>query len=481
LPSTWTTNPGPWFVEAVPVFTFLGSINLTQLLVEINPQENTAIIEVAYTGDVTDRPTVVVGAIESCPASETDRYQNGKIVQASTIQQIQSYLDGGSPVPLLEKDTTYTITANYDVMVTEKDKPPLPFNGVTQAWSFKTDKKPPTKLDPWVLCTSPDQNEKFFFYKDPVDVIFNDQSLIQLFGKLGYQLELDLRAADGLPDTTAAPVKTVSVSGVGTAAYDSLQELVASGKLPCVGGTSQYQNQIFTAHVTLRPLMGYTLDINTNPSTTPPPDPAKPVTPLFRRSFNTGRYPSMTALAKDLGASLVLHRPLKQKLTFPLTPNTVMPDQDIQNGFIAAGEQALPAAEKNAIVIYWVPSSPGGPYVPHAILIDSVEPLWRTRREPGFTYPIPTDPSFRIVTIEAVPALEITELGGPSIGRYVVSPGGTRTVALFNAGFSPPSGGTKVTLALHRPASSVYGLADRVDVIVALPVAPQAPWENDHV
>jgi hypothetical protein len=205
------------------------------------------------------------------------------------------------------------------------------------------------------------------------------------------------------------------------------------------------------------------------------------VTPLFRRSFNTGKYPTMTALAKDLGASLIVHRPLKQKLTFPLAAHTVMPDQDIQNGFTAAGEQALPAAEKNAIVIYWVPSSPGGPYVPHAILIDSVEPLWRTRQEPVFTNPIPTDPSFKIVTINPVPALEVTEMGGPSIGGYVVSPGGTRTVVLFKAAFSPPPAGTTVTLALHRPGSSVYGLADQVDVIVALPVAPQAPWENDHV
>ena len=481
LPSTWTANPGPWFFEAASVFTFLESLKLTQLLVEIKPKDKTTAVEVAYTGDIASSPTVVVGAVESCPASETDRFKNGQIVQASTINQIQTYLDGGSPVPLLEKGTNYTITANYDVTVTEQDGSTSDFPGVSQAWSFKTDTKLPPKLDPWVLSTSPDQNEKFVFYDDPVDVIFNDQSLIQLFGKLGYKLELDLRAADGLPDTTAAPVTTVSVNGVGTAAYDSLQQLVASGKLPCVGSTSQYQNQKFTAPVKLRPLMGYTLDIGTNPSSTPPPDPAKSATPLFRRSFSTGKYSSMRALATDLGASLVIHRPLKQKLSFPIAPKTVMPDQDIQNGFMAAGEQALPAPEKNTIVLYWVPSSPGGPYVPHAILIDCVEPLWRTRQEPTLTNPIPTDPSFKIVTVTPVSALRIVEQGGASIGGYVVSPGGTRTVALFAAAFSPPAGGTTVTLALERPASSVYGFAHEVDAIVALPVAPQAPWENDHV
>jgi hypothetical protein len=38
-----------------------------------------------------------------------------------------------------------------------------------------------------------------------------------------------------------------------------------------------------------------------------------------------------------------------------------------------------------------------------------------------------------------------------------------------------------VTLSLHRPASPVYGNADEVDVIVALPIPPTAPWDNDHV
>jgi hypothetical protein len=395
---------------------------------------------------------------------------------------LQTYLDGGSPVRLLAKDTSYTITVDYDVTTTEKDGSTNNYPNDTQAFQFKTDNKPPARLDPWVLCSFPDQGDKFVFYKDPVDIIFNDNSIIQLFGAYGYQLEIDLRAADGLPDATGGPVTTVAVNGVGTAAYDTLQQMVTSGRLPCVGMTSQYQNQKFTAPVSLRPLMGYTLDIGTNPAQ-PAPPPGAPVTPLFRRSFSTGRYPNMAALASDLGATLITHRPLNQKLSFAVSGGapTVTPDQDIQNAFTTAGEQALPPPQQNEIVMYWVPSAPNGPYVPHAVLIDSIEPLWRTRPEPGFTNPIPSDPAFKIVTINSKASLEVREQGGSNIAGYVTSPGGTRTIALVQSGFAPPPSGTIVTFTLHRPASTIYGNADESETIIALTVSPQAPWENDHV
>jgi hypothetical protein len=277
-------------------------------------------------------------------------------------------------------------------------------------------------------------------------------------------------------------VTTTSISGVGTAAYDSLQELVKEGKLPCVGAVSSYQNEQFKAPVKLRPLMGYTLDLKTDPALPAPADSTAPVTPLFRRQFTTGRYPNPKSLADDLGATLITHRALTQKLSFPVTPGrTIRADQDIQNAFLAAGDHALPAPDKNAIVMYWVPSSPGGPYVPHAILIDSVEPVWRTRQEPTFTTPISSDPTFKIVTIGPATSLEIVETGGSSIGGYVTSPSGARTIAMFAAGFSPPPGGTTVTLTLHRPASATYNSAEESHTVFALPVAPQAPWENDHV
>ena len=482
LPATWIATGSPWGLAATQVFSLLTSLKLAVILLEFKPQPTTTTIEVAVAAPTSRIPTLLVGAIESCPTSEGDRFQNGVQVHESTIQTIEGYLDGGTPVPLLQKDTLYTVTLNYDITVTEQDGSTNDFNNITQAWQFRTDNKTPAKLDPWVLCTSPDMNEQHVFYEDPVDIVFNDNSILQLFSKYGFSVQMDLRAADGLPEPSGAPVTTVAINGMGTATYDALQQLVAEGKLPCIGATAVYQNQVFTAPVVLRPLMGYTLDLITDPSQLPPPDPNTPVTPLFRRTFATSKYPNMKALADDLGATRVSHRALKSRLNFStLGGKDVRPDQDIQDIFSAAGEQALHSPDKNRVVIYWAPSAPNAPFTPHAILIDCTEPLWRTRPEPTFQNPIATDPSFKIVTIGASTSLEVTEQGGSNIGVYLVSPGGTRTVAVFKAGFSPPLGGTTVTLALHRPASPVYGNADETDVIFALQIAPTAPWENDHV
>jgi len=481
LPPTWTASGTEPAFDVSGVLALFSQLQLMPIFIEFKPKPQTAIIEVAVQSTYLAWPSVAVGVIESCPLSEQNRYDNAVQIQTSTIQTIQTYLDGGSPVPLLKPDTTYTVTVDYDITTTESDGSTNPFNNNTQAFQFKTDNKPPASAEPSVLCSSPKQGDTFVFYKDPVDVVFNDQSIIQVFSAYNYKLELDLRAADGLPDVTGAPVTTVSINGVGTASYDTLLQMVKDGKLPCVGASSQYQNQVFTAPVALRPLMGYTLDLNTNPAM-PAPPVGQAVTPLFRRSFTTGRYPDMNALAADLGSVLITHRPLHQKLNLSTGTNpTVAADQDIQDAFTNAGEQALPAPDKNAIVMYWVPSGPNGPYVPHAILIDSIEPVWRFRAEPQFDHPIPSDPTFSIVTIQDTPSVQMVEQGGSNIAGFVRSPGATRTVAIFKSNFSPPSTGTVVTLALQRPVSTVYGNPLQTAVIIALNVSPQAPWENDHV
>jgi hypothetical protein len=206
--------------------------------------------------------------------------------------------------------------------------------------------------------------------------------------------------------------------------------------------------------------------------------------PLYRTRFTTSKFPSLQALAAALGASSIAHRHLSGTLS-TLTPpagghSAGASDQDIQSAFLAAGEQALPAPSDSSITIYWTPGS-GGAYVPYCLLLDCTEPLWRTRQEPTLVPVDPSDPSFTVVQIAPATALEVVETGGSNIAGYLYSTSGTRTIAFLVPGFAPPAAGTTVTLALHRPASAAFGVADAVATIVAVTIGPQAPWESDHV
>jgi large repetitive protein len=486
LPAEWTDPAGPWRAEVEQVYVFLNNAlaSLVKVFVEFTPLPTTTVIEVAETGAAVLRPpTCVIAAVGACPSSEQQRYETGLQVQQSQITTLEGYLDGGSPVPLLAPKTTYTITVVYDVTTTEADGTKTSYPTRQQGFTFTTDAAAPAKLDPWVMSSCPANNELNVFYQDPVVIVFNDQEAIQLWNAYGYQLVLGLRAADGLNDPSSSVAATTSVSGIGPAGYDTLLGLIDAGLLPCVGSTTAYQNQQYTADVTLRPSMAYTLDIVTDPAG-PAPGAGQPVVPLYRTRFTTSRYASMDALAAGLGGAKVLHRQLTGPLTLTSPAGGAanpVSDADIQSAFLAAGEQALPAPASNAITIYWIPGSGGGPAVPYCLLLDCTEPLWRWRQEPSLVPVDPSDPSFDIVQVTPTAALTVEETGGSNVAGYLYSTSGTRTIVFFSPGFSPAPGGTPVTLALHRPASQVFGIADRVATIIALPIEPQAPWEADHV
>ena len=76
----------------------------------------------------------------ACPLSEDQRYETGIEVQSSQISTLEGYLDGGSPVPLLAPNTTYTITVEYDVTTTEADGTTTTnYTACSKGFTFPTD------------------------------------------------------------------------------------------------------------------------------------------------------------------------------------------------------------------------------------------------------------------------------------------------------------------------------------------------------
>jgi hypothetical protein len=125
--------------------------------------------------------------------------------------------------------------------------------------------------------------------------------------------------------------------------------------------------------------------------------------------------------------------------------------------------------------VLWRPLN--GRHVPHAILLDAAESLWRFRDAPRLeVVPDQPDPAYQRVVPGQETALHLEATG--RVTGFVRSPAGTRTLVLLDDAAWPAAGAT-VVLHLVRPASALYGIAERRATLTTLPLGGVAPWEDD--
>ncbi|MEZ6062524.1 MAG: hypothetical protein R3C19_19450 [Planctomycetaceae bacterium] len=487
LPSDWLADP--WQAEVLPVATLMAELDAEKrerLLLTIKPSEKMQKLRLEVRGPKGSDLRVILGVVEVCSREEAERAEHEEEVRTGDVQTVSGYLNDGAPVPLLMPGRRYTLTARYDAEIEGETAASR-----TQRFVFKTDEAPPDRLDSRVLATTPNTDEQFHFCDDPVKIVFNDLATIPLYQAYGRSLRIRLRAADGVPMpddelTTLDPVQ----SAISTPYREALEALIAGGLLPCTGEIDLHSHGSHTVPIPLRPLMAYTLDIETDPS-----DPATgaATVPLFRRQFRTGRFASPAALVADLRERHIRHRALTGPILnlpsgTPLTPGGTpvgtATDIELLNAMSAAGEEPMPAPSISGITIYWIPNATGTGFSPHAVLLDAAEPLWRTRFEPVLeTVPLqapPNDPAFQRVVLKDVPAMEVTASPANIVQRFVKSAGGTRTLCFLNPGLSVPDSGLPLRLSVHRPASLLFSLPNEVTTIVDLVLKSAAPWEDDH-
>lgn len=311
LPARWTDPAGPWLTHVQPVATFLADpvfSRLLRMVLTIKPEEKTDRIQllIPNSAPIEPPPGVLLGIIQVCPKADADRQAIDEAVQQGQIETVIGYLNGGSTVPLL---TPNTLTVRYDVSTRLVGGSPAGAGSPAQEFRFKTDANPPARLDPYVLGTTPDAEDRYHFYEDVLKVVFNDLAVIQLYAAYGKQMRFALRAADGLPMTTHTITSLDPVPADYLTPYrDFLEDMVAAGQLPCAGSVTHEQHGSWTAPVALRPLMDYTLDVELDPPL-PLPPADQPQVPFFRRSFSTSRFPNLAALAPmcSTGASRIGH------------------------------------------------------------------------------------------------------------------------------------------------------------------------------
>jgi hypothetical protein len=491
LPPAWTDPAGPWCDPVTAIASFIGSQpvpGLHPFFFTLKPKEECERIQLVFRR-YKDPGYVLVGALETCPQSEQERAQRAEAIREGEIRTVTGYLNDSDPVPLLLPDTGYTLTVVYDARSLDADGEEQIDTNLEQRFTFHTDSAPPSKLASRILATIPDHNSQLYFYGDPVKIVFNDMSTVQLYDAYNHKLRVAVRTADGVPVTVPDPIieRLEPVEAELTGPYrDLLRGLVEAGFLPCTGELTAPQHGSSTVAVQLRPTMSYTMDVEG----VPPEGSGDPILLLARYNFTTSEFASLGALAVEVHRRAVRHRALHGSIESLPQPTAgalaaVAADQAIEVALVAAGETAFPPPGKSAVTVYWAPRLGDGRYLPHAILVDSTEPLWRARVQPVLeTVPDQTDKNFkRAVLGEAVMLLVEEAVGpsGPRLSHFVRSPSGTRTLAFFTPGFAPPlPDGETVTLVLRRPANALFALADEAAPLVKAVLRPTAPWEDDN-
>jgi len=424
----------------------------------------------------------LLALLQTCPIAEIERHQRQTDIRQGEINTLARFSDVNAPAKLLRPNTRYRLGIRYRAIVVAADGTEGPPVFHTPAFEFQTDAAPPRRLDPYVMGTTPDDGEAKVFTSDPVKLVFNDAAVKALYEAYGKSLKIVLRSADGAPIPATTITQLDPTDAAFATPYREALDAMAAG-LPCLAGQlTRRLHATATGAFTLLPEMAYSLDVELDPPN-PPGPPEKPSTPLFRRQFTTGRFADMAALAADLTGRRVRHHRLLTPLGgLPalVAQRALATDVDIENSFVAAGMDRLPAAVTAAIHILWVPGA-AGRHTPHALMIDAPEPLWRTRAahrteavpQPS-TNAAASDPAFRRLVTAREDSLILQEKS--PVGRvagYVRSPAGTRTIILLNAS----AAGSKVELELHRPASTLFRIAEATVPLFSVTLDTMAPWE----
>ncbi len=387
---------------------------------------------------------------------------------------------------LLVPDAIYTVAVGYDVDVTDADDKGNPkpgavsLSGQQYSFRFQTSATPPARLDPWVLATAPGAGEQFVFHREPLRVVFATNAVRRLFNAYGPDVDLYAVARGASGDHPAPAPAFANTSDTPplvlmpfTAALSA-----AAASQPCVSGNLSGHLRT-TLELPLDPVTDYVLDVQIGQSTSPP------LYPLFRQSFTTSRYESFSALAAAVQQAMAQpgHRrvadadPLTGLATgrgsAPLQVADVAFEQALQT--VGWGEYNRPG-DPRVTLIWRDPPTAGQHYAPVAVLIETPEPLWRTRDVPAeVSDPVGT----RRFALQARPWLSVVETpaAGSVLSRLVHTTEGARTLVILAPAVAQ-AGGT-LALALARAHHELFEGDNLVEMagLGQLPLPTAAPWE----
>ena len=368
------------------------------------------------------------------------------------VQVVVKSLEEGDKRPLFAPDTLYTVTVKVKAEIRKADKPAVKkTSDFTEQFKFRTAATAPTRVNPWVLAMLPENDAASHFSEDPVQFIFNDASVVQLFKAFGRTLTAVLRKANGNhpPERPAIDLPVLQrIKGViATPFATAMAELIPD--LPCIPGIVETeQHQVFTVDIPLERGTSYILDIESSPASD------DPLTPLFRTAFTTSRYTGAAELASIVAASFVQECALKGALTLPVkmldfvVPDDAAPthtrqvqvqtvtDAEMEAALLAAAGSDVAPARRPGLTFCW---SGGVPSRPAALLVDAPEQLLRTRPVPvEASTPSPDGDVIQHFRTGQQLYLEVVESGTAVVDRIVYASGGCRLLIFMKDGATGP-------------------------------------------
>jgi hypothetical protein len=233
-----------------------------------------------------------------------------------------------------------------------------------------------------------------------------------------------------------------------------------------------------TMPIPLEPFTDYVLDIEMVDKGAPDNAPGDVVS---RTSFSTGRFATVTTFAQSFALERVLHRFSKpgELQAIGTQPWAANPQgNQLDDAMIGAGLEPMGVPQAPRIVVFWETAAPDPQ--PAAVLVDSSEPMWRSRKIPKETVE-PNPPNMKHHEMTPTEWLRLVEeAGGDAIvDKIVVAPGAQRALVTLK----PGARGKTLRLALRQVAQKEDYLdgpaaVDQFFTIINTRLN-RAPWEEE--
>ncbi len=501
FPARWIDPAGPWFDDAFQVAQHQNALQpqgFIGVMVTIKGDDKADRIQIGLLPQDPKwhrkhvfRPFYAAAA-EVLTSAEFFRFDYDTKEQEKKKGVLEAALgDSSSGQALLKPDTAYAVKVSYDAK-RGKRPPGQALTGVSdvpnqhQTFWFYTDNEPPRRLDPWMMCSTPEDGEHHYFGELPVHIVFNSPDVGRIYDAYSKRLQVRLRASSfrPLPSTPALPhplpltpdhLQPVKASILSP--WEAVVQDQVTGSCVPVSG-ERIRHSMVTMPIPLEPFTDYVLDIEMTDKAAPDGAPGQVV---WRTGFSTGRFATIAKFAESFQFNRVLHRFSKpgQLQAIGSQPWASNPQgNQLDQAMIGAGLEPMGVPESPRVVVFW--ETAGADPQPAAVLVDSSEPMWRSRKIPKEVAD-PNPPNSKRYELTPTEWLRLVEEAGgdPIVDKVVVAPGGQRALITLK----PNARGKTLRLALRQLAQKEEFLdgpaaVDQFFTIVNTRLN-RAPWEEE--